>query len=204
MRLGLLVVLFVSLGSVGCGEKGESYESVAPEVDLEAVVERVMTRYDKNGDGSLSVAEISKNPNLVAQSIGADGDLDGVLSKHEVLKAVRMMASGSDKPIAVTVARRRGVVAGAKVKFTPEKFMGEGWPSAEGVAGADGVAVMHTVSIDGTSGEDLVPTGFYRVTITHGGKSYGAGLGYQVTKYDRNEGKVRFDLAKLKLKKKKK
>jgi hypothetical protein len=158
-----LVVGLLTL-SVGCQcsqAKHVRPSAINPRAGADAIA-----LFDTNGDGTLSGGELDRCPGLKASLPRLDPAGTG-----EVTAAMidRRIVAWRDP----MVGRRRvwcsvwysgKPLAGAEIRFVPEKFLGPGVPTATGVTDARGAA-----SISAPPQKDErpgVPPGFYRVQIT--------------------------------------
>lgn len=129
--------------------------------------------YDANKDGKIEGAELDKSPALrsALKQIDADGDdaitADEITARIEAWqkpKIDRMMVS-------VVVFHNGHPLAGAHVKFIPEKFLGENRIEATGTTAENGLTMVSVPVKDPTTDRPGVPPGFYFIEITKEGEN---------------------------------
>ncbi len=150
--LGLLVAL-------GC-----STAVSIPPINPKLAAEKAMAEYDLNKDGYLDEQELVNCPGLAAALKELDKDKDGKVSKAELqaglehlermqvgLAGVECLVKLNDEPL-----------AGARVTFVPESFLGESCKPAQGDTNEFGKTQMRVerASLPGCN------LGFYRVRIS--------------------------------------
>jgi EF hand len=135
-----------------------------PNVKPEQAAQQALAEFDADHDGRLDTAELERCPALRFSAALIDKDKDGTLSASEIADRI---ASYKEKKIGLILVTCRVTldgmpVAEARIRFTPEKFMGPKLSPAEGVTDTTGLAVIKT------EGQDLPGTqcGFYRVEIS--------------------------------------
>jgi len=161
-----------------------------PSINPAAAAKAAVDVYDANKDGKISGEELDRCPalknsldKLNPKSAGVTGG-DVAATRSPVKKAdlkddgitadmLQNMMDGWLKrrfgrlTYACQVYHNGQPLAGAAVKFVPEKFLGTAIPAAEGTTGMTGTASMSipTVKPEG------VTVGFYRVEITKDGEA---------------------------------
>jgi hypothetical protein len=155
-----------------------------------------MKMYDANQDGKLSGEELTKCPSLArlapdAQGVTADL-IAGRIKAWQNMQVARM-------PIGCTVLRNGKPLAGAEVKFVPEKFLGENMVVCVGKTNESGVANPSVRTSGDLYDPEGIPPGFYRVEITKPGLEIPAKyntetvLGLEVC-YETMQTPIRFEL----------
>jgi hypothetical protein len=143
-----------------------------PSIDASAAGVKAMEMYDTNKDGKLSGAELDKCPALKAAMAQIDTDGDGTITAAKITARIRAWQESKvgRTQLTCTVLRNGRPLAGADVKFVPEKFLGDSIKPAEGKTDQNGIA---TISIPTTDRSDPpgVALGFYRVEITKAGEN---------------------------------
>lgn len=132
-----------------------------------------METYDANGDGLLSPDELKPCPALLANLSKYDGDGDGRISRDELVgRFDKLFVRGADlTSITCTVTDGRRPVAGAKLKFIPEAFLGDKVAPADGVTDSSGAATMAMSDSDlpdEMKGKPVAQVGIYRVEVDSG------------------------------------
>jgi hypothetical protein len=165
--LGLIVVL---VSAVGCpAGNGRVVPPTYADGGAAALAE-----YDANKDGVLAGPELDKCPGLKASLAQVDTNADKKITADEInarIGAWRESRVG-EIPVRVRVTLDGEPLVGAEVVFDPEPFLGGAVPSAHGVTIAGGVVGM-TIPPERLADPKFggVPCGWYRIRITHPGKS---------------------------------
>lgn len=140
-----------------------------PKIDPATAGAKAIEMFDADGDGKLSGAELDKCPGLKAAIAQVDPSGKGEITAEMI--AARIKAWQDSRIGRMTTACRvmhnGKPLAGAEVKFVPEKFLGENFKTAIGITNADGAAML---LIPGERIPGLAP-GFYRVEITKNGEN---------------------------------
>ncbi len=149
-------------------EKPEPPRILPPKIDPRAAGAAAIKQFDANGDGKISGKELDKCPGLKAAIDQVDRNGDGTITAEEI--AARIKAWQDSKlgrmSLGCRVTHNGKPLAGAEVKFVPEKFLGDNLKIATGKTNAAGVTM-----ITATNGRfPGVPPGFYRVEITKPGE----------------------------------
>ncbi len=140
------------------------------EIDADAAGQEAIKLYDANHDGKISGAELDKVPSLASAQAMANfkstkekgvtaADITARIKAWQQTKVARIGG------VIAQVTRNGKPLAGAEVKFVPEKFMGN-LPECTGTnpTGPDGsVEITEPVNPGDPKG---VPPGYYRVEIT--------------------------------------
>lgn len=141
-------------------------------VDPVAASTAAIEQYDKNGDGLLDETELKACPALLGSLRAYDESKDKKLSAEEIGEQIKFMYGRGAGLTAInsTVTLDGSPLAGATVRFIPEKFLGDEIKPAEGVTDANGNASLG-ISPDELPKElrrhSLLRVGIYRVEITH-------------------------------------
>ena len=141
VRAFLASIVSVSvLVSLGCS--GKPARVNAPSIDASAAGAAAMEQYDTNKDGKIAAAELQAAPSLMAALGNLDKNGDKAVSAEEITN--RILAWQATKtgltPVSCTVTYRGKPLAGAKVVFEPEKFLGDDIKACEGTTNQRGVA----------------------------------------------------------------
>ncbi len=123
-----------------------------------------MAEYDANPDGYLDSKELERCPALKSSLKAFDRNGDGRLSQQEIadrLTAYRSSVIGRIN-CSCQVLWKRKPLAGARVTFTPEAFLGPSFVSASGVTDEHGQVVLQS---EGAT-EPGLACGLYRITVS--------------------------------------
>jgi hypothetical protein len=161
-----------------------------PSLNPAAAAKAALDEYDTNKDGKISGEELDKCPALKSALARLNPKSEGIVNGDgAVTKGPGNKAEMKDDGITAEmlqnvmeawVKKRLGRVtytcqfyhngkplAGASVKFVPEKFLGTGVPAAEATTGVTGSA---SVSIPKATPQGIA-VGFYRVEVTKDGEN---------------------------------
>lgn len=157
-----------SLVLVGCEGSAPSLESVSTSPD--GLVERALSLYDTNKDGSIDESEAKASPALASAMPRWDTNRDKRLSKDEMLPRMTILGQQGHvvMPVLVKVTRRGRPLSGVTVRYVPDPLLGDSFTAGVGTTGADGVATMDLVE-GGQQGYAGVHAGLYRVEVTGSG-----------------------------------
>jgi hypothetical protein len=163
--LASVAMCFSLVVGSGCdmGAKPIRPNSVNPKTAAKAAVDQ----YGK--DGSIAGDDLKKCPAIQDGLARIDKNGDGIVSVDELADEIKAWgADGTGRIIyAVKINHKGQPLAGAAVKFVPEKFLGTGFVAAEGTTDGNGVAAL---LIPGATPPGLAPA-FYRVEVTKGGEN---------------------------------
>ena len=160
---------------------GEAREKAANDAKLDArkrevaaakeAASRAMQLYDTNLDGFLDPKELEKVPGLRAAIKQVDTNHHGKISQQEIADRIKSWSDSNVGRIQVVcrVTHNGKPLAGAKVVFVPEKFLGGRLQSGSGTTSATGYASIASPNTAEPSVKALSP-GFYRVEITKDGE----------------------------------
>jgi hypothetical protein len=152
-----MIALLVAL--VGCGgERGPVPPAVAP-----ATAEQAMAEFDANKDGALDAKELEACPGLAALAAALGKSSADRLTADELGRQIDALR---DVGFARTRASCRVMfegrpLAGAAVRYIPERFLGPAFRPATGTTDAAGYAWLVT---DGEA--DGITPGLYRVEVS--------------------------------------
>jgi hypothetical protein len=125
-------------------------------------------QFDQNGDRSLTVDEVAASGAMSEAFNRFDSDGNEQLNQDEIQSGLQQIFGPS---LAMTDVRcrvnlDRQPLADAKIRLVPEAFLGDSFPTAEGITDASGSASMVS-TYPGTDKQiDAVASGLYRVEIT--------------------------------------
>ena len=160
----------VSLWLAGCS-RGPAPVRI-PHVDPVAASQGAVELYDTNGDGQLSEQELTACPGILGKIGIYDSDGNKSVTQEEIearLRAFFPPNVGVTK-LNVHVSLDGKSLAGATVKFVPEKYLGDEIKPAGGITTDRGNATIDIRDADAPETEQGlsgVHYGTYRVEITH-------------------------------------
>lgn len=207
MKLHLRSILWKWTGAglvllTGCSQPSyEGYQSTS--ISSSSAARKALDAYDENSDGSLNESELAACPAILAAFSQYDSDGNGSVSRDElVARFDSLFFDGATfTNLECTITKGGRPVAGAKVKFTPEAFLGEGILPASGVTNRSGRTVV-------AAADEHVPESFldrnvlqvaiYRVEVESGKSS--ALFGHEIDMLSRQGTAPRFDLNKVRSK----
>jgi hypothetical protein len=144
-----------------------------PDFDPAAATAAAMSQYDANGDQKLVAEELKDCPGLKATLSRFDASGDGAVAAEELTSQLNMFRQQAASLVTVSCTVRQGgrPLAGAKVEYVPESFLGGAIKPAVGITGPDGRATP-------TIAEEFIPAeyrgriagvhcGIFRVVVTH-------------------------------------
>ncbi|MGD0654415.1 MAG: hypothetical protein ABSA16_08740 [Thermoguttaceae bacterium] len=141
---------------------------VPPSIDADTAGQEAIKLYDADHDGKISGAELDKVPSLVKGLPNFPSTKEKGVTAADItarIKAWQATRTGRMGGVVCKITRNGKPLAGANVKFVPEKFLGGNMPECSGTTGMDGNA---KISVPLTGPEDVagVPPGYYRVEVT--------------------------------------
>jgi EF hand len=143
----------------GCSRRIEP-----PDISADEAASKAFEEFDRNRDGKLEGLELERCPGIYQSRSFIDKDNDGKVSVQELTERIAMYKERKIGLVAVNcrVTQSGRPLAGATVKFVPEKFMGPNLKPAQGVTNADGRVAPFT------EGQELpgVACGFFRIEVT--------------------------------------
>jgi hypothetical protein len=173
-RLGFAVLaIFSVVLYLGCDRQKPRVEQ--PPYSPSGEASKAMELYDTNKDGKIAGAELDKAPGLKAalKVFGTDKD-KGVTKDHIVTRVNRWKESRIGRTtLSCQVFRNGQPLAGATVKFVPEKYEEEAL--TETATGQTNSLGMAMIALPPETGPDAPPPGMhlgiYRVEITKSGEN---------------------------------
>ena len=177
LRLAALVALILT----GCSSHGtDPREAPVPKYDPDGVARAALTEFDKNGNGSLELAEVAACPALQAAFAAIDTNGDKRLSADELRARVEGYAATPTGSVAVgcTVLLDNQPLTGATVTFVPEACMGGAVKLATGKTDEAGRCDQY--QIDGKTYRGL-GAGLYKIQVTKEGTTIPARFNTQTT-----------------------
>jgi EF hand len=123
---------------------------------------KAIETYDKNGDGKLSADELKATPGLVASGRRLDSNGDKIVTREELQARFQSLDAQADYiGLDVRVVYKGKPLANAEVTFSPEQFLGDGFPRFSGTTNEGGGCPLTP------DGKQLpgIPTGYYQVKI---------------------------------------
>jgi len=163
--LGTLTLGTMVLLACGCNRTPSRVDP--PGINAGAAGPAAMKLYDKNNDGKVSGAELQTAPSLNAAIGNLDKDGDKAVTADEVTERIEKWQEDRVglTTVGVTVNYRGQPLAGAKIVFEPEEFLGKNVKPASGTTDESGRTV---VRIEDSDLPGIAP-GLYKVKITREG-----------------------------------
>lgn len=175
--LGMLLILS---GLIGCGNSVPP--RVVPDLPDASAPSKALELYDTNHDGLLDAKELEQAPGLKAALKQVDTNNDGKISEQEIAARIQAWAELRNGRIQTNclVLHNGKPLAGAKVLFVPEKFLGGTIQPGSGTTTVSGFANVSAPYAADPSVQGLAP-GFYRVEITKEGEKIPAKYNTETT-----------------------
>jgi hypothetical protein len=113
-----------------------------PGIDADEAGRLALEQYDTDKNGFIDGTELTKAPALRASMKNLDTNKDKKVSAEEITARIKNWQDQKvgKMSLMVKVMRRGRPLAGATVRFVPEKFLGDEIQTAEGVSDAEGMA----------------------------------------------------------------
>lgn len=148
----------LAITAAGCGES----RLPVPKVSPEEAARTALAEYDANGDGCIDEDEAARSPGLKAAL--RHWSQSGKLGTDEIIERFRHYGASEVAIVGVhcRVLFNGRPLAGARVTFVPEKFMGPHIKPAAGVSDDNG---MVDLLIDGQTYSG-VHRGVYRIEVS--------------------------------------
>jgi hypothetical protein len=139
-----------------------------PAINASAAGKQAVEMYGK--DGVIAGENLDKCPALKAALAQIDTTGDKTITAEKITARIKAWQNSKlgRTAFSCTVLRNGQPLAGAEVKFVPEKFLGENMKEASGKTDANGVAMISIPVTDRKDPPGIAP-GFYRVEITKAG-----------------------------------
>ncbi len=180
LRTNVVGGLLIFSGLMGCGNSLPP--RVLPEKPDPSAASKAMELYDTNRDGFLDAKELEGVPGLKAALKRVDTNHDGKISQQEIADRIKYWADScaGRSPVRCRVTHNGKPLAGAKVVFVPEKFLGGTIQSGSGPTDQSGHANISCPYAADPTVQGLSP-GFYRVEITKEGEKIPAKYNSETT-----------------------
>ena len=179
-KVAILVLAVVAVSVTGC--MGSAPSRVTPQGIASDAASKAMELYDANHDGQLDSAELDKAPGLKAALKQVDKNGDGKISADEINARINDWKESKLGRMSISCRVLHGgmPLAGAKVVFEPESFLGDQLKSGSGTTDANGTV---SIAMDPSVAGDLpgMSPGFYRVRITKDGEKIPATYNTETT-----------------------
>jgi len=174
--LGGLAVLLTGCSGRSSRVKQPAYRSGAGAAAVDA--------YDTNGDGAIGGAELERVPALRESLKQVDANGDGLLTAEEIDKRIQSWRDSKIAEMAVMcqVLLDGSPLAGARVEFEPEPFLGPNLKPASGTMGANGEARV-SMAAEHLSDPRYpgVACGWYKIRVTSNDRKIPARYNTQTT-----------------------
>jgi len=140
-----------------------------PSIDADDAAAEAMELYDKDGDGSIAGAELDAVPGIKAAMETIDANKDGKATEDEIVQRIEAWQATNIGVMAVSAAFTLDgrPLAGAKITFEPESFLGDQIKPAFG--DCTNGAAMISIPKDQRPQKDMPPgvqLGLYRVKVS--------------------------------------
>jgi hypothetical protein len=162
------VGLTVFIGGCSGGPEGVK----PPKINASSAAQQAIELYDTNHDGKLSQEELAKCPGILISLDGYDTNHDKFVDQQEIqdhLEYLLRNGTGATQ-LACNVTYQGSPLAGAKVVFEPEPYLGNDIQTAEGVTnntGAAGLGMPPEKAPAALKNMKLIQYGTFKVRITH-------------------------------------
>ena len=135
----LSILLTLAVGCFGGSDIAEP-----PDISAGAASERAMELYDTNDDGAVTGDEFDRTPALKAALKKLDRDADGKVTADEIAARISAWQTHGFGSVAVSVRvyLDNEPLAGAKISFEPESFLGEKIQAGTGTTKPGGTAFV--------------------------------------------------------------
>jgi hypothetical protein len=163
-------VVLVAILVAGCSGGQERVKP--PRIDRASAAKQAIELYDTNHDGKLSKEELAKCPGVLISIDGYDTNHDKFVDEEEILNHLnQLLRNGTGATqLACNLVYQGKPLAGAKVVFEPEPYLGTDIQSAEGVTnnyGAADLGMPPEKAPAALKNMKLIQYGTFKVRITH-------------------------------------
>jgi hypothetical protein len=142
-----------------------------PSVSASSAAAAAMEQYDADHDGKISGAELDACPSIKSALDKIDTAGEGTVTAEKLTARIKTWQNGVGRlGASCTVLRNGEPLVGAEVKFVPEKFLGDSFPTGTGTTGSSGVAKI-SIPLSEKDNRPGMPPGFYRVEVTKAGEN---------------------------------
>jgi hypothetical protein len=164
-----IVAFILALVVGGCSSGPQRVK--APKINVNAAARQAIELYDTNHDGKLSVEELAKCPGILISIDAYDANHDKFVDEQEIQNRLSHLLNGTGgTQLGCNVSYQGKPLAGAKVVFEPEAYLGTDIQSAEGETNNYGVAQLGIPSDKvpaALKNAKIVQYGTFKVRITH-------------------------------------
>jgi hypothetical protein len=154
----------------GCSSGPEGVKP--PKINVSSAAAQAIELYDTNHDGKLSQEELAKCPAILITLDVYDANHDKFVDQQEIqdhLAYLLRNGTGATQ-LACNITYQGSPIAGAKVVFEPEPYLGNDIQAAEGVtnnSGAADLGMPPEKAPAALKNMKLIQYGTYKVRITH-------------------------------------
>jgi hypothetical protein len=164
----------INKAAAGGPREGGPRRIYPPAINAAAAGAKAIELYDADKDGKLSGKELDKCPGLKAAIDKVDPDGKGEITAAMITERIKAWQRSrlGRMSLACTVLHNGKPLAGAVVRFVPEKFLGlkgDKWIGT-GKTDDNGMAMISVPTSGAREDPPGVPPGFYRVEITKEGE----------------------------------
>ena len=132
----------------------------APKISASSVAAKAIEQYDADHDGKLSGAELDACSSIKSALDKIDTTSDGTVTAEKLTARIQAWQKGVARiGFGCTVLHNGEPLAGADVKFVPEKFMGGSYPTGTGKTSGLGKADVTMPAIEGQTIGPACPRG---------------------------------------------
>ncbi len=162
-----LVLAFIFSGCSGGPQRVKP-----PKINVNAAARQAIELYDTNHDGKLSAEELEKCPGVLIGIDAYDANHDKFIDEQEFQDHLaHLLKNGTGgTQLGCSVTYQGKPLAGAKVVFEPEAYLGTDIQSAEGETNSYGVAELGIPAEKvpaALKNVKIIQYGTYKVRITH-------------------------------------
>lgn len=162
------VAITVLIG--GCSSGPQTVKP--PKINVSSAAQQALELYDTNHDGKLSQEELAKCPAVLLTLDGYDTNHDKFVDQQEIQDHLTFLlrnGTGATQ-LACNIMYQGKPLAGAKVVFEPEPYLGSDIQTAEGTTDNTGAAELGMPADKAPAAlkkMKLIQYGTYKVRITH-------------------------------------
>src|SRR3972149_5931888 len=144
----------------------------APSISASSAGQEAMEMYDANKDGKISGAELDKVPALISGLVPLNSSKEKGITAADITARIEKWKESKSGRMAFscTITRKGKPLAGAEVKFVPEKFLGSKMPVCTGTTSDLGY-VSVSEPVEGPDDPKGIPPGYHRREITKAGEN---------------------------------
>jgi len=170
MRNAVALILSVVVITTGCSSGPERVK--APKIDVSSAAAQAIELYDTNHDGKLSQEELAKCPGVLANFDAYDSNHDKAIDEEEFRTHLAGLLKGGigGTELGCNVTYKGKPLAGAKVVFEPEPYLGGDVQAATGETsnyGSASLGIPPEKVPAALKSVKIIQYGTFKVRITH-------------------------------------